>query len=243
VIDHNLLEEPGICTAEGDKFGSNSTNDVILYTDSDVLFVQPLPHHELAAFKQTLLNRSDDVFLMYGHQQLIDQQYKPKNTGVMLMNVQKFVSQWPNILRWGKRQSDCILKPEESKHASCWNYPFPPHDQVWLNRYYNREKRWRSQNLLLPPTWNWKVYWDIGAEALDIQETLSQIRIVHFHGPKIRDGVDEMARCDMEGVLDPNAVREPYKEYVAQGICCDRGRTAWLMLRLYEQWRPQAKQW
>jgi len=183
---------------------------------------------------------------MYGHnqqQQLTSKKYlMSTNAGVMLVNVQKFLHEWPNILRWGHTQSNCIFKPHLRKQApSCRDSDaFPPHDQGWLNQYYMYQKGEKStaDYLVLPPTWNWKVYWDLGRNSDQVHQVLSEIRIVHFHGPKPDDGLKEIATCDTHAAVDSTLVGE-----LAEGICCDQGKMAALILRLNEKWKPKTKRW
>ena len=53
----------------------------------------------------------------------------------------------------------------------------------------------------------------------------SQVKILHFHGPKLGSGLEAMAKCNMAAIsLIPQ--KAAYKPHLRQGICCDRGRTA-----------------
>lgn len=218
----------------------------VLYTDSDVLFVNEIRHEEVRQLKEQI--DADGKFLMYGQDFLINRR-KPSNTGVMWMDLEGFRLKWPSILEWGRREIRQGRK-------------IPEHDQLWLNRFYADPKLWRNENALLPTAWNWKAYWQMS--SVDTNDStnplLSEIKIVHFHGPKPADGLHEMASCDFKGVLPLNGdnhtdhgstatttatatVRPEYRSFVTHGICCDHGRTANAVLQLYNHWKPSTPVW
>jgi hypothetical protein len=182
----------------------------IFYTDSDVLFMKTIGKEHMTKLVQLL----GDKPLMYGQDFLINRP-KPSNTGVILMNVHGFEQEWPDILAWGER----------IKRG------FPAHDQLWLNRFYAAPQKWKARNELLPPTWNWKVYWV--AEPIDI---LEQVYLVHFHGPKPQNGVEEIRHCDINGTKE---LHEAYQPLVRHAMCCDLGRTANAVLEMYQTWKGQ----
>ena len=188
-------------------------NNVVFYIDSDVLFVRTVEHDDIKTLKGKLTR---EKFLMYGQDFLIDRP-KPSNTGVMFIHLEGFRDEWPNILHWGEQQ---LTRYEQDPNNA--NHEFPKHDQLWLNAYYVKPKKWKAQNLLLPPEWNWKVYWamhiddgnpksygeegsstinDTTRRRTQQQQQLPPIKLIHFHGPKPQDGVGEIARCDTDAVV------------------------------------------
>jgi hypothetical protein len=243
----HLLEQPGIC---GDL---KSRNNVVLYTDTDILFVQPVGYQQIKELKDQL---TKDKFLMYGQDFLIDRR-KPSNTGVMFLHLEGFAKNWPRLLDWGKKRVE--------------NGDFPIHDQEWLNRFYAHLKKWSAHNLLLPPSWNWKVYWELeeseppknatmrlpsgekeGDETTITTSPQIPIQLVHFHGPKPKNGVEEIASCDTRAVLDvlggkhnanTRAFHPDYEPFVSHGMCCDSGKTAAWILKLYNNWLPSSSPW
>ena len=251
----HLLDKPDIC-------GSlQSKDNVIFYTDSDVLFVQPISYDQFQGLKNQL---TAEKFLMYGQDFLI-RRSKPSNTGVLFMHLEGFVKEWPRMLKWGKKRAQ--------------KGDFPVHDQLWLNYYFAAPQKWKVRNLLLPPIWNWKVYWEVtaiddGGTRIEIDSNsnsgeIPPIQIVHFHGPKPKDGVEEIAFCDTGAVLDVLAstrasvnksnssdnnrdntgatssglFHPDYEMFVSHGMCCDSGKTAAWILKLYEQWKPATSLW
>ena len=94
---------------------------------------------------------------------------------------------------------------------------YPTHDQEMLN-WYNTEHT-KDMFKLLPMHYNWKAYW--GLEPSDF----SEVKILHFHGPKLGRGLEEMSACNISAV-SPEFRIEPYTPHIQQGICCDQGRTA-----------------
>ena len=78
---------------------------------------------------------------------------------------------------------------------------------------------------LLPMHYNWKAYWGLEPSAF------SQVKILHFHGPKLGRGLEVIAKCNLTAIsLLPKA----YRPHLQQGICCDRGRTAeWSIEAIY----------
>jgi Exostosin family len=216
-------------------------DDVIFYTDSDILFVNDLPVKEFESMKRQV---TQEYFLMYGQDYLLHRP-KPSNTGIMLMHLEGFEEAWEDRIKpWGQRLLDqhwdaVINNRTQTAAAISPDWWFPPHDQLWLNFYYDKPKKWGVENRLLPPTWNWKVYWQMEIDNAD--DVSNTVRIVHFHGPKPHDGVNEAAVCDLESIqVNGTASKFPsaYQMLVASSICCDHGRTSQWLLALYEQWKP-----
>jgi hypothetical protein len=204
------------------------------------LFVNPVPVDEFESLKRKVTRRH---FLMYGQDFLLHRP-KPSNTGIMFMHLEGFDQAWEERIKpWGQRLLDehCLDDPANNQTQLIRSLDgcFPPHDQLWLNRYYDRPKKWSVENVLLPPTWNWKVYWE-----LEAQETSQQnIRIVHFHGPKPYDGVNEAAVCNLDSINHTNLTGlltfpSAYHQFVSASLCCDHGRTSHRVLQMYHQWKP-----
>lgn len=188
-------------------------NDTILWTDNDVFFTQRWKEDDMR--KLTGLLDTPEKYLVYGQDLLINRP-KPSNTGVMLMHVARFARQWPNVFAWGRQQKR-----------------FPEHDQLWLNRYFADPRKWRRENALLPPHFNWKMYWQL--------QDGNAIKMVHSHGPKLGQGVEGIAHCDVEGLSDLPVV---YRPLVQLGMCCDQGKTANEISQAYlHEWKPDALEW
>merc|ERR1739841_133465 len=102
--------------------------------------------------------------------------------------------------------------------------------------------------------WNWKVYWELEQKTVDgwdessirlfneDKEPQVPIQLVHFHGPKPKNGANEIASCDMravQNVLQGGTNNRPfhpdYEQFVSHGMCCDGGKTAAWVLKLYER--------
>jgi hypothetical protein len=232
-----------------EKLFNNHTNvchsdDVVFYTDNDIVFVNPIPPAEFHHLKNKL---SHQHFLMYGQDYLMHRP-KPCNTGIMFMHLHGFDHAWEDRIKpWGQQliqqyrgqQNGTVLHNPFTTGQDWW---FPPHDQLWLNFYYIQPKLWKPENLWLPPTWNWKVYWGIP----DVQT----IYIVHFHGPKPNQGIQEAALCNVDAMVIPRnktySFPQGYQMFLASSMCCDHGRTSHRILDLYGRWQPtdeQVKVW
>ena len=131
-----------------------------LYTDTDVMFGNVTAEATAQAL-HGLAKYNGDRFVMYGAEH--EMHGPPKNTGVFFMSVSRFERAWPEILKVGLSKS--------------FRFPERAYDQGWLNFYFNMVKAGRNSTML-PLAWNWKVYW---AER---GQSLSAVRIIHFHGPK-----------------------------------------------------------
>lgn len=202
-----LLDEMGIWNTEPNL----CQRRIVLYTDTDVMFVNNISPHELESLKDDLV---DDKMLSYGQDYLINRP-KPSNTGIMLMDVDKWAQEWSDkVLRWGQ------VLPKGK---------FPVHDQLWLNRYYSDPRLWKTRNALLPPLWNWKVYWKLEPNQLE------DLRIVHFHGPKPGVGLEEVAG----GKEDLSLLPPDYHSLVLNACCCDREQTAKAVLEMYKSYREK----
>ena len=137
------------------------------------------------------------------------------NTGVMVIHVERFEQELPFILQTGR---DTV--------------PYPGNDQELLNLYKTANDTAKEKFQLLPMQYNWKAYW--GLEPSDF----SQIKVVHFHGPKLGRGLEEMATCNVTGIssnLHPH-LQKAYGPHLHQGICCDYGRTAKWNMKAIRYW-------
>lgn len=195
---YNLLQQPGIC------------HKYILYTDSDVMFVNPFTQQDINSVQQGM--DQGNKILSYGRDSKISRP-RPVNTGVVFMDVEGFAKEVPKMLEFAARQP-----------------AFPEHDQAILYQYYANRKFLFSQVDLLPIYMHWKIYWKLDPSIL------SDIKIVHFHGPKPGAGVKEMADCDIDSL---EAMPERYRDFFQASICCDDGKTANSILQLYQAWQPK----
>jgi len=147
---------------------------------------------------QILQKSIGDGMLLYGREYL--KRRDIGNTGVMVINVDQFERELPKILHMAKNLET-----------------YPTHDQEMLGRYSSRKTS--KMYKLLPIFYNWKTYW--GLEPSDF----SQVKIVHLHGPKVGNYLEEMSTCNVT-ILSPTFVFPDYIKLLNQGICCDQGRTS-----------------
>ena len=182
IKEYNLLDMPNVC------------KDHVLYTDTDVVFTNPFTHKDV----QTLQKLIGDGMVLYGRE--YGKHAHIQNTGVMLMNVNRFEQEIPKILHSARNEKE-----------------YPSHDQFMLNWY--KTGRTKDMFKLLPMHYNWKAYW--GLEP----SNFSEVKILHFHGPKLGRGLEEMSACNISAV-SPEFHTKDYTAHIQQGICCDQGRTA-----------------
>ena len=119
------------------------------------------------------------------------------------MNVERFEQELPKMLQQAR---------DEEVY---------PNDQQMLNNYREANDTLKERFQLLPMHYNWKAYWGLEPSAF------SQVKILHFHGPKLGRGLEAMAKCNVTAIsFLLTRHKEAYKPHLRQGICCDRGRTA-----------------
>jgi len=202
VQDHKLFDLPGIC----DRY--------VLYTDSDVMFVNPILQGDLNKLKRQIAP-STDAYILYGRQTKTTR--RPVNNGVMMFDVYRFSKEWPSILHFGTE-----------------NFPDYSYDQMWFNNYFTSSKERMANRSTLGNEWNWKSYWPLNPNEW------RQVKLVHSHGPKIGKGLEFMAQCDpTDSVLQKYG--KTYQWFVKMGICCDFGMTAKYMLDLYYELSPPSE--
>jgi len=199
VQQHKLMDLPGIC----DRY--------VLYTDSDVAFVNKITQYDLDKLKKQI-DPSTDAYTLYGHQE--KSSGHPKNSGVMLFDIYRFQEAWPSFLQFGYEKG-----------------PFLSFDQGWINDYFGSTPERLLNRTLLENEWNWKSYWRLAPNEWH------QVKIIHFHGPKIGKSLESMAHCDMSDWVFDN-YGKTYAGLVKNGICCDQGMTAKFMLDLYYELSP-----
>lgn len=222
VEQHRLFDLPGICPRH------------VLYTDADSLFVNPVGHADMDALKAYMVHRKypqaassfwsgiwarfwsgvEPPFVMYGREKKLDST-KPKNTGVMLMDVPRFQQELPAMINFRNEHIDQTV--------------FTAFDQDWFNLYFQQNSRVRSGRHLLPLYWNWKLYWRLEPSVF------TDIKIVHFHGPKPQTGAWRMADCqfNLTEFWPPQ-----YHGMIKDSICCDRGKTAARVREFYTRIAP-----
>mmetsp|Transcript_17508 Transcript_17508/g.37872 ORF Transcript_17508/g.37872 Transcript_17508/m.37872 type:complete len:515 (+) Transcript_17508:20-1564(+) len=150
VMEHKLLEREGVCQHD----------DIVLYTDCDVLFMNVTASSLAEAKGLVSSNDTNYDIVAYGPQQ--QKQNVAWNTGVMFLSVSKFGSKVQNILRFGLGRA----------------FKFISFDQGLMNAYFNQ--KW-YQRAILPLEWNYKAYW---GQPSTSNPKSTPARIVHFHGPK-----------------------------------------------------------
>ena len=178
----------------------NVCQDHVLYTDVDVVFANRIMQGNVQ-----LLSNSVGQKGMVSYGQESRKEAEIVNTGVMVIHVENFAKELSSIHQFARDQN-----------------PYPCHDQEMLNLYMLKEYADAKEKIqLLPIQYNWKLYW--GLEPTDF----SQAKIVHFHGPKLGIGLEEVAQCIVPALSKlPDHIKGPYRYLIHQGICCDHGRTA-----------------
>lgn len=218
IKEHGLFDLPGVCN---DGF--------VLYTDTDVFFPNPIFHHDIQQLKYQMntttviingvpLITASPAVVMYGRE--FSKHPEMFNTGVMMIDTQKFALEIPSILNYGLQ-----VAKEKGNNTT----PFVALDQGWLNAYFEmREGQGQQLRTLLPINFNWKAYWSLNPS------TWYDLKVIHFHGPKPGRMFEYIATCDFNsGKADP---RWPhYEGIVRQGICCDQGITATILSRALER--------
>mmetsp|Transcript_31019 Transcript_31019/g.74685 ORF Transcript_31019/g.74685 Transcript_31019/m.74685 type:complete len:540 (+) Transcript_31019:398-2017(+) len=197
--EFNLMNLPGICDRH------------VMYTDSDVAFVNKITQYDLDKLKQQIAP-STDAYALYGHQ--TKSSGRPINSGVMLFDVYRFAESWHSLLDFGYEKG-----------------PFLSFDQGWLNDYFMSTPERSLNRTLLENEWNWKSYWRLSPNEWH------QVKIVHFHGPKIGKALESMAHCDRTDHVNAT-FGKTYASLVKNGICCDQSMTAKFMLDLYYELSP-----
>jgi hypothetical protein len=182
VKEHSLFDMPNVCKHN------------VLYTDVDVIFANRITQQDVT----NLSKLTGQAIVSYG------QEYSKLghifNTGVMVMNVERFEQELPKML-------------QQARDAEV----YPGHDQILINNYREANDVLKEKFHLLPMHYNWKAYWGLEPSAF------SQVKILHFHGPKLGRGLEVIAKCNLTAMsLLPPA----YTNHLNHGICCDRGRTA-----------------
>lgn len=226
VHEHDLMNNTDSNNGHG---GGVICDRHVLYTDSDVVFVNPITHSDLEYLKSRI-SPQKDPYILYGRQQ--DPSYlTPSNTGVVLMDVYRFADDWPDFYLYGRKEG-----------------PFLSFDQGWFNSFYSSSRRRRKKRALLPLHWNWKAYWMLDDPPSD---SFKKIKILHFHGPKPGRGLYDMAICSLidsrtsgtntskqEQQLRLERIPKDYLPLVKNSMCCDTGRTAHHIWQMYRALRP-----
>ncbi|KAG7343019.1 hypothetical protein IV203_020964 [Nitzschia inconspicua] len=171
----------------------------ILYTDTDVIFPNRITRGDVAALKQDLKASHGEAIISYGRESGMEA--RSFSTGVMILDVPNFQKEWPSILEFAKSRDK-----------------FPAHDQILLNHYFTQSEEMKKKRKILSLYWIWKTYWKLEPSTHD------QVKVIHFHGPKLQKGLEEMARCEIEN-WDQN-ILPGYQRLFKHGICCDQGKTA-----------------
>ena len=188
-----------------------------LYTDSDVLFVNPFSKKDVEFLLGDLSSLGATV--SYGRQHETIPHIK--NTGVMVMDVRRFGVLIPRLFRYLQA-----------------NGPQPAFDQGLLNNYFSdfhsspsttEFANVTTHRLQLSIYYNWKIYWSVYPSTFD------QIKIVHLHGPKKGRGLELIAACQYDRLSEQE---KAYLFFLDKGICCDRGLTAAWVVEAYKKWEP-----
>ena len=203
VKKYKLFDLPNICPRH------------ILYTDSDVMFVNKITHQDMDILK-SYIPPTGKPYIMYWRETQIHER-TPYNTGIMLIDVPRFASNLKGFLKWRNSY------PNQAD--------FTAFDQDWFNKYFEQSPEKLEERTLLPLYWNWKVYWTLEPSVF------SDIKVVHFHGPKPSLGAFKIGPCDtnMTDFWPPD-----YKPFIANGICCDKGKTGARVHAMYKLIQPPA---
>ena len=189
--------EPNICP------------DSVLYTDTDSLWVNPISFQDTWELRLRLELQPEKI-LSYGRQQSIAP--SRHNTGVMVIDVQRFSKAWPDMLDFARFNLS----------------EFPGHDQIWLNQYFRSSPELQEQVDVLPLYWNWKAYWRVEPSNWD-----AHLKVLHFHGPKPGRFLDETATCQVDIVFN-KTLNPQYRALSKESVCCDGGRSMERARQLYE---------
>jgi hypothetical protein len=175
----------------------------VLYTDVDVIFANDITMRDI----QLLLKSVGQGIASYGRE--YSKNAEIVNTGVMVINVKRLDEEMPKII----------------EHARTAEENYPGHDQEMLNFYREKNDHAYEEFSLLPMQYNWKAYW--GLEP----STFSDLKIIHFHGPKLNRGLEEMSLCDVRAITSKSSsIPNDYQPHIQQGVCCDQGRTSrWII--------------
>jgi hypothetical protein len=205
VSEHKLFELPGkaIC------------RDAVLYTDSDVLFWN-VTYDSLQSARD-LVGSDRDAYVAYGPQ--AKKNKDTRNTGVMMMHVQKFKENIPKILDFGIKKR---FRYGETNH---W------HDQDLLNGFFKIEAN-RNQRQHLPYDWNYKVYWG--------SESHGGAKIVHFHGMKPGILIECLASMDRHSshCNESHPSWPHYAGLMREGFQNDGGQFANETMAIYQRLIP-----
>jgi len=186
----------------------------VMYTDSDVLFANRITIEDMTVLK-SYIAPDKPAYLMYGREGDIDA-LQPENTGVFVMDVHRWEQEWEDILSFGMNKTG----------------GFPAFDQGWINEYFRQSYQDQQKVAMLPLAWNWKAYWGLQPTQW------TDVKILHFHGPKPDRGLWEMASCSAGNLTN---VPEPYWYFVKQGICCNNGSVAHYARKIYDLLLPHAE--
>lgn len=107
----------------------------------------------------------------------------PENYGVIYFNVSGYREIFPRLIGWGREQ----------------RFRFD-HDQNLFLAF------WGTAVDVLPNGMNWKPYWGDTSTAIPGPVAHEQIRIVHFHGPKLSTSMCFFNRLDRDGKSDKISV-------------------------------------
>jgi hypothetical protein len=170
----------------------------VLYTDVDVIFANRITQQDIT----NLSKLTGQAIVSYGRE--YSKLGHILNTGVMVINVERFEQELPKMLQQARDEK-----------------VYPGHDQQLINNYREANDALKEKFQLLPMHYNWKAYWGLEPSAF------SQVKILHFHGPKLGRGLEVIAKCNLNAIsLLRKDIAKAYMPHLRQGICCDRGRTA-----------------
>lgn len=207
----------------------------VLYTDADILFVNPITHADMASLKSYLVQRRGNwqwpflfsppppPMVLYGREWHMHER-KPLNTGVMLMDALRFGRELPAMIRF------------RTSHAGSLH--FYAFDQGWLNHYFAQSAATEWKRHMLPLQWNWKLYWQLASSTSTSSMVYSNLKVVHFHGPKPTVGAREMATCNLQHT---ESMPLDYRALIEDAACCDNGQTAARVMRFWDRMVPPAE--
>ena len=166
----NLFHLPGVC------------QDYVLYTDSDVIFANQITQRtDLEPQKSKMKEKGKIV--AYGPERS-KRRWPIANTGVMFIDIPRFENELlPSLLKY--------LRSDP-------NRTYRSYDQGLICSYFGKEKNNAKGDLLdavgaISPMWNWKLYWTFSTTKKR-NESMSDIKVIHFHGPKPGRCLDEYAQ-------------------------------------------------
>jgi len=184
----------------------------VLYTDSDVIFPNPITADDTASLVDDLVASNGAAAVSYGREST--KKRESRNTGVMVIDVDAFEREIPNL-----------IGSFDGRQATF--------DQTLINEHLPDERK-----LVLPIHWNWKPYWRLSPSSIDEVKVVH----FHGPKPGGFGLEAIASCDPDDATTTPERIKEKYGIYIDQGICCDGGATAAWALAAVDRWTPPASE-